>query len=37
LSAALCKRLARAYGARVELVLKDELGSEVALPVSRPS
>jgi glycerol-3-phosphate dehydrogenase len=30
LSAALCKRLARAYGARVELVLKDALGAEVA-------
>jgi glycerol-3-phosphate dehydrogenase len=30
LSAALCKRLARAYGARVELVLKGALGAEVA-------
>jgi len=30
LSPALCTRLARAYGARVELVLKDALGSEVA-------
>jgi glycerol-3-phosphate dehydrogenase len=30
LSPALCKRLARAYGARVELVLKGELGAEVA-------
>jgi glycerol-3-phosphate dehydrogenase len=30
LSPTLCKRLARAYGARVELVLKNELGAEVA-------
>jgi glycerol-3-phosphate dehydrogenase len=30
LSPALCKRLARAYGARVELVLKNELGAAVA-------
>ena len=30
LSPALCKRLARAYGARVELVLKGDLGVEVA-------
>jgi glycerol-3-phosphate dehydrogenase len=30
LSPALCTRLARAYGARVELVLKSELGAEVA-------
>ena len=30
LSPALCHRLARAYGARVELILKSELGAEVA-------